>query len=199
MDSRQDGAWTRREMLGGLALFGLVVGVPATAVHLSRLDPGLAPTDAQRVLLRRVSQLVIPRTETPGAGDVNTGDFVALALAHGLEGARKPLDAEAAKLYAAFLRADGSLDHVAWLEKTLEQKNGPAALKALDAQAYAEGVRDHPWRTIKGLILTGYYTSEAGGSQELQFELVPGRFDPVVPLKPGDRAFSSDWTAVDFG
>lgn len=197
MDDEQGGAWTRRDMLGGLALFGLVVGVPAAAVHLSRLDPGLAPTDAQRVLLRHVSQLVIPRTDTPGAGDVGTGDFVAFALAHGLEGARKPL--EAAKPYAVFLRPDGSLDHVAWLEKALGQKDRNAALKALDADAYADGVRDHPWRTIKGLILTGYYTSEAGGSQELQFELVPGRFDPDVPLKPGDRAFSSDWTAVDFG
>lgn len=199
MEDEQGGAWTRRDMLGGLALFGLVVGVPATAVHLSRLDPDLAPTDAQRALLRQVSQLVIPRTDTPGAGDVGTGDFVALALAHGLEDARKPLEAEAAKTYAPFLRPDGSLDHVAWLEKTLDQQDVSGALKALDAEAYAEGVRDHPWRTIKGLILTGYYTSEVGGSQELQFELVPGRFDPDVALKPGDRAFSSDWTAVDFG
>ena len=72
-------------------------------------------------------------------------------------------------------------------------------MTALDAEAYVEGVREHPWRTIKALILTGYYTSEPGGSQELQFNLVPGTYEPDVPVTGQTRAFSSDWTAVDFG
>jgi hypothetical protein len=49
------------------------------------------------------------------------------------------------------------------------------------------------------LILTGYYTSEIGGARELQYELTPGRYDPAVAIRPGERAYSSDWTAVDFG
>jgi hypothetical protein len=51
----------------------------------------------------------------------------------------------------------------------------------------------------QGLILTGYYSSEAGASKELQYNLIPGRWDADIPLKPGDRAYSSDWTAVEFG
>ncbi len=97
-----------------------------------------------------------------------------------------------------------------WLEAALDKRAGGDFLKqgaaersqtlaALDAEAYAEGVKDHPWRTVKALILMGYYTSEVGGSQELRFELVPGRYDPDLPVTPETRAFSSDWTAVDFG
>ena len=74
-----------------------------------------------------------------------------------------------------------------------------ARLTALDAEAFAPDAGDHAWKTIKALILTGYYASEAGGANELRYELVPGRYDPDVPPKPDDRAFSSDWTAVDFG
>ena len=202
--------WNRRDFVGGAALLALALGIPAAAVKLSRLDPHQAPSARQLELLREVSQLVIPRTDTPGAGDVGTGEFVALALAHGLEGSRRPIDAAASPGLVAFRRSDHSLDHVAWLEHALERRGGApflaldaaaraAALTALDAEAYAEGVREHPWRTIKGLILTGYYTSQAGGSQELRFELVPGRWDPDLPLTPGTRAWSSDWTAVDFG
>jgi hypothetical protein len=44
----------------------------------------------------------------------------------------------------------------------------------------------------------GYYTSEIGASQELQYQLVPGRFDPDLPVKPGDRAWSSDWIGQGF-
>lgn len=210
MSGQTAAGWNRRDFMGAVVLLAAVVGVPAATVKLSELDEADAPTDRQRALLREVSQLVLPRTTTPGAGDVGAGDFVALALAHGLEGSRKPLPADASAAYLSHRRRDGSLDHVGWLEAELDRRAGSdfgaapiakreATLRALDADAYAPDVREHPWRTIKGLILTGYYTTEVGGAQELQFELVPGRFDPDVPLKPGDRAFSSDWTAVDFG
>lgn len=203
-------AWARRDFLGGAALFALAIGVPAGAVQLTDLGDDEAPTERQRKLLREVSQLVIPRTATPGAGDVGAGDFVAIALAHGLAGTRKPV---AGGDYGPHLRADGSLRHVPWLEQTLDQRAGGDYLKLalvqrasvlaeLDAQAFPPGppLREPaPWSRIKGLILTGYYTSEAGGSQELRYELVPGRFDPDVPVSPETRAFSSDWTAVEFG
>ncbi len=202
--------WNRRDMLGGAALLALAIGVPMTAAHFSALNEEDAPSPEQRSMLRDVSQLVIPRTETAGAGEVGVGDFVALALAHGLEKSRTPLPADAAAGLQKYRRRDGSLNHLDWLEAELDRRTGGAylkkpvaqrvaALKALDTEAYAPEVHDHPWRTLKGLILTGYYTSEVGGSQELRFELVPGRFDPDVPLRPEDRAFSSDWTAVDFG
>ena len=203
-------AWSRRDFLGGAALFALAIGVPASAVQLSELNADEAPTERQRKLMRQVSQLVIPRTSTPGAGDVGVGDFVLIALAHGLAGTRKPVSGV---LGGQHRRADGSLRYSAWLEQTLDQRAGgdflrlPAntqtsVLTTLDAEAFPPGpplAEPSPWSNIKGLILTGYYTSEAGGSQELQFEMVPGRYDPDVPLGPETRAFSSDWTAVEFG
>lgn len=208
-DTPQSG-WNRRDFVGAATLFALAVGMPASVAALSDLADEDAPSERQLALLREVSQLVLPATDTPGAGDAGVGDFVALALAHGLEGSRRRLGADADPAWSAFRRRDGSLDHVAWLEATLNRlasgnflaagPQGRAALLAqLDAQAFAPDVRGHPWRTIKGLILTGYYTSEIGAARELRFELTPGRFDPDLPLEPGDRAYSSDWTAVDFG
>jgi hypothetical protein len=203
-------AWSRRDFVGGAALFALVIGVPTIAVQLSDLSADDVPTDRQRKLMREVSQLVIPRTSTAGAGDVGVGDFVLIALAHGLAGTRKPVPAT---IGGKHRRADGSLRHVAWLEHTLDQRaggdfiglppsSGSNVLAALDSEAFLPGqpLSDSaPWGSIKGLILTGYYTSEVGASEELQYELVPGRFDPNVPVTPETRAFSSDWTAVEFG
>lgn len=210
MAEQTDTGWKRREFLGAAVLLAAVVGLPVATIKLTELEEGDAPTDRQRALLQEVSQLVIPRTGTAGAGDVGVGDFLALALAHGLEGSRKSLPNDAPAGFAVHRRRDGSMDHIGWLEAELDRRAradflslAPTArhdvLNALDGEAYAPEVRDHPWRTMKGLILTGYYTTEVGGAQELQFELVPGRWDPDVPLKPGDRAYSSDWAAVDFG
>lgn len=177
--------WSRRDFGRALALLALAAGAPLSAAGAAR------PSTRERALMREVSQIVIPRTGTPGAGDLGVGDFVVLALAHG-HGNPHSLD---------WLRNE--LDRLAggrWLDKP--RRTRAAALATLDAQAYAEqpgpGTAS-PWRTIKGLILTGYYTSQVGATRELRYDFTPGRFDPDLPLKPGDIAWSSDWNAVEFG
>lgn len=203
--------WNRREFLGAASLVALALGIPAAAVRLTDLEADDAPTARQLRLMDEVSGLVIPRTDTPGAKDVGVGAFVVLALAHGLAGTRAPMAAETVTpALAPFQRRDASLRYLNWLEHVLDRAAGgdflrheaerqAAMLTALDAEAFAEGAAFSPWKAIKGLILTGYYTSEAGGSQELRYELVPGRWDWNIAKTPDMRAFSSDWTAVDFG
>lgn len=204
--------WSRRTFLGAATLAALHGAAASGAALLAQLDPGDAPSLRQRKLMRDVAECVIPTGDTPGAGAIGVNNFVFVALAHGLEGTRRPPAPEVAAdpAIAPHLRADGSLDHAAWLEARLGSRwlaLPPAGrldqLAALDAAAYARGdgavPAAAPWRAIKGLILTGYYTSEIGGSRELSYELVPGRFDPKVPVTPETRAWSSDWTAVDFG
>ncbi|MFK4871327.1 gluconate 2-dehydrogenase subunit 3 family protein [Novosphingobium sp. ZW T3_23] len=203
--------WNRREFAGGAALLALALGIPVAGVRLTDLDSAELPSDRQRRLIAEVSDLVIPRTDTPGAMDVGVGDFVVLALAHGLSGTRAPMaSGMVTAALEPFRRRDGSLRHLPWLEHALDRAAGGDFLRhgtaersrllaALDAEAFAQGAAFSPWTALKGLILTGYYTSEAGGSQELRYELVPGKWEWDIPMTPEMRAFSSDWTAVDFG
>ncbi|WP_044559168.1 gluconate 2-dehydrogenase subunit 3 family protein [Azospirillum sp. B4] len=198
----------RRQFLMGLAAAGAAL-TPATLWAQARsgagaASPGLMPS--QRALLDRVCDLTIPDSDTPGALAAGVPAFVALALAHGLEGAGAPVPAAR---FTGGAGPDGAtvLD---WLTFELDLKTGGAflaaaptsqvqALAALDGAAYVPGGERSPWRVLKGLIVTGYYTSEAGASRELQYELVPGHWDPDVPVGPHARAWSNDWTAVDFG
>jgi hypothetical protein len=201
--------WNRRSFLSAAGLLAAALGTTPARL-LAALPAEEAPTAQQSALLREVSQLVIPRTTTAGAGDVGTDAFLSLALAHGLKGTRAPMKDAPAEWP---LRADGSLRHDLWLQQELNRRakgdfmaqppaQRHALLAALDAEAFPAGpppAQPSPWRAIKTLILTGYYTSEEGGSKELRYDPVPGRWDNDIPLHKGDRAFSSDWTAVDFG
>lgn len=202
----------RREMVAAGVLALGVVGVPLAVLRSMRVPEGdVPPTERQLAVAKDVAQLLIPRTDTPGGADVGAHDYLVLALAHGLDGTRVPAsgnDIQGAN--ALYGRPDGSLDHLAWLEDQLDGKargdylaaplaRRQAALDVIDQAAFANHQASGPWAKIKGLLLTGYYTSEAGGSKELRYELVPGRFDPDLPLTPKDRAWSSDWTAVEFG
>jgi Gluconate 2-dehydrogenase subunit 3 len=151
---------------------------------------------AARALLDDLCDAVIPATSTAGARAVGVGAFVEVAAEHGMNGASEALVSEFAKALNEF--AGGP-----YLQQTEERRR--ALLADIDARAFAkpddgtlpEGLRQ--WPRLKGLIVIGYYTSEIGASQELRYMLVPGRFDPDVPLRPGDQAWSSDWTGVKFG
>ncbi len=203
--------WNRRDFVGGAALVALALGLPSAAVVLSGLDDAEAPSRGQRAMLGKVADLVLPTTDTPGAAAAGVGDFVLLALAHGMLDTRAPLARDALNPdLATHLRTDGSMRYAQWLEVTLDRAAGgdwlgkpdavqQATLAALDAAAFAEGADAHPWRKLKALILTGYYTSEIGGSVELQYAAVPGRYDRAVPVTPETRAYSNEWTGVDFG
>lgn len=174
----------RRALLGGtmgLAAAGFLWGC------VGKGEAG-ALTEAQTALLTKVCDLVIPRTDTPGALDVKVPAFVALALKHGLGGTG---DSEAPG-------APPGNDYGGWMVKAL----GPDPAKTLpeiDAAAFAQDAPPSPWKALKGLILTGYFTSETGATKVLRYELVPGRFDPDLPIKPRDTSWASDWTAVNFG
>ncbi|MFT4053613.1 MAG: gluconate 2-dehydrogenase subunit 3 family protein [Novosphingobium sp.] len=205
------GGWNRREFIGAASLLALAFGIPAGAVRLTDLAADDAPTDRHIQMMAEVADLVIPRTDTPGAKDLGVGEFVILALGHGLAGTRAPMTSGTVTAdLARFQRRDGSLRYLNWLEHALDRAAGGDFLRhnramragwltVIDAEAFAEGAAFSPWKAIKGLILTGYYTSEAGGSQELRYELVPGRWEWDIAKTPEMRAFSSDWTAVDFG
>ena len=48
----------------------------------------------------------------------------------------------------------------------------------------------HYFRMMKELALLGYFTSEIGCTQAQRYVESPGRFDPCVPYKPGEKSWA---------
>jgi hypothetical protein len=48
----------------------------------------------------------------------------------------------------------------------------------------------HYFRTIKELVIVGYYTSQPGATKELRYVQVPGRFDGCVPMSKIGRTWA---------
>ncbi|MEO5567776.1 MAG: gluconate 2-dehydrogenase subunit 3 family protein, partial [Gemmatimonadaceae bacterium] len=49
----------------------------------------------------------------------------------------------------------------------------------------------HYFRMMKELALLGYFTSEIGCTQAQRYQESPGRFEPCVPYKVGEKSFAS--------
>ena len=179
----------RRQVLFGAGSIAAAGAVWLALRHSGQTPAGVGTELAQRsdAFLDAVCDLVIPDTDTPGARRAGVPQFVVMAAEHQLAGCTA---ADIAALRSLLDRAaSGSF-------LTLAPAQQYSVLEKIDAAT--DGDTLAVWRRIKKLILMGYYTSEIGASQELQYQLVPGRFDPDLPVKPGDRAWSSDWIGQGF-
>lgn len=161
---------SRREALGAGVAFLAGMVVDEAWFNEARAQSATLRQDPRHALADRLSDLVIPETDTPGAAAAGVGAFVLLALDRGmsdlqpvmLERVRAALDASAG---GDFMKAS--------------RDRQVATLTAFDLAAYA-GTRpaaetpEFAWRRIKSAICGGYYTSEIGATRELVYEPVPG-------------------------
>jgi hypothetical protein len=187
----------RRDLLAGAGWAAAASALWACVPRADTPAPGgatAAPPAASDAFLDRLCELVIPDTDTPGARAAGVPAFIAIALEHGLAGATPE---DRTRLQQRLEReAGGDFLHV-------DAARQQAVLAKLDDASFSRdsavaAAGEPAWRRIKQLIVMGYYTSEAGASRELRYALVPGRWDPDLPVKPGDRGLSSDWVGQTF-
>jgi hypothetical protein len=48
----------------------------------------------------------------------------------------------------------------------------------------------HYFRMMKELALLGFFTSEVGMTKAMRYVESPGRFDPCLPYKAGEKAWA---------
>jgi hypothetical protein len=201
----------RRELctaLGAAVVSPVLARLPATtrwalgrrahARAQGRAFAALDPHQAETVGV--IAEMIIPETDTPGAGAAHIPEFADLMLAEwSSEAERTRFRAGLADVDARSHTAFGG-DFVAGTEA-----QRVAILTALDADAQAalraraqapprprERNLEQPFFLgLKALTVYGYFTSEVGAKQELHYEAVPGAFDSCVDVRaahvtPGD-------------
>lgn len=185
----------RRQLL--LGSLGTTLGlICSPSVVWAEVAKAVDYNQANLVFINTLCELVIPTTETPGAREVGVGNFVLFAARHGLKGSKD-------SMVAVFEKALNDYAKAPFIGLGIEMQN--SVLTEIDRNVFSRqpeinlSAEMQTWKSIKSLILLGYYTSEVGASQELRYQLIPGSFQPDVPVTDATRAWSSDWTGVKFG
>lgn len=155
-----EAAWTR-------ALDTLAAGGPATGPL----------TEAQRATVAAIADAIIPRTDTPGAIDVEVPAWVEVVVADHYDDTQR----------AAFL---ASLDAIDALSR--ERTGQPVAalrgealatvMNALDVPADRTTPAARGYARLKGLVVHGYFTSRVVQQEVLQVQVIPGRYDGDAPM-----------------
>jgi hypothetical protein len=194
----------RRTLLQRIALAaGAAVWTGETlAVQLaraagSRPDHGGKPEPfpaAHRATLAALCELIIPKTDTPGAIEAGVPAFVADMYAHWMVPAERKVVVEGlAQLDGAAKAGHGS----GFAACTPAQQTAllePARKAAASYQQRSHGMDGRLadpaapfFFKMRDLVTLGYFTSEAGVNGELAYVPVPGRWDADVDTKTWNR------------
>jgi len=178
------------------AIAGGTLSTPIIAAILN----GCAPTEKpdwlpevlsieQDKLVNEVSDLIIPKTDTPGAKDVQVNRFVDLVL----KDCYTPDDRDnfIAGLDALNQKAKDTYSNNFVDCSKEEQIN---LLKEADEAAYASGASANGkkpfFKEMKQLTIVGYFTSEPGATQALNYVPVPGAYQGCIPYEEGQKAWA---------
>lgn len=176
---------TRRELLQGLILSvgGAAAlsacGGSATLAATAPGNRGRFYTANEMALVSRLSDLIIPRTETPGALDVNVPGYLDALMSDWASSETQNTHREALQMITARLDA-ATGDFMA-----AGDSEAISTLVELDRAAFEDGAGLGGYRSLKGYITQAYFATEEGALQELKWVAVPGRWDPGVDVSTG--------------
>lgn len=170
-------------------LMGGVVSAPAVLGVLkgctARPDINWTPeflTRDQASLVTEVAEIIIPATDTPGAKDVGVPAFIDSILKDVYTEADQQRFLDGLKAFNDRSKAEMGDD---FLDLSAEEKQR-FVHEVHNAAIEADRSSSPPPRPfilmMKELTMLGFFTSEVGATQVLQYEPVPGSYKGCVPL-----------------
>lgn len=198
----------RREALqrAGLVL-GYAISAPlATAVLngcKAKPDINFVPkffNEDQARLVSALAETILPGTTTPGAIDAGVPGFIDDMVGTVYDTAQQKNFTDGLAALAATAKSEIGTDFTdATSEEQLEfvKAQNSKALSRTDASQSegwwaAGGGKTKPFfLELKELTILGFFTSEAGATQVLQYKQVPGPFKGCVPLSSVGKAWAS--------
>lgn len=189
----------RREALKNVAflLGGAVTGAQAflTGCHSTneikkdKIDSLFSNEDV--ALMDEIGETIIPATDTPGAKAAGIGSFMAMmvtdcyeekdqkAFKNGLNNIRENFKQQ----FGHPFEGGKPGEQVSFLTKLEEDMS---AYRRTKKEEYTE----HYFRMLKELTLLGYFTSEIGSTQALNYIQTPGRYEGCIPYEQGGKAWA---------
>jgi gluconate 2-dehydrogenase gamma chain len=173
-------AWIMGGMVSAPAIMGVLNG--CTAKQTIDWKPVFFNED-QGILIGQVTEIIIPKTDTPGAKETGVPGFIDQMLKEVyskedqdtyMEGL-KAFDDAAKKEYGDPFNELSAENQAAFVKKVHDE--------AVDAEKNTKPAPKRPFILMtKELTMLGYFTSEPGATQVLQYEAVPGSYKGCIPV-----------------
>lgn len=143
----------------------------------------------EKEIIAQIVNVIIPRTDTPGAVDAGVVDFIPLMIDDCYSEDSQKNFHEGLKYYNEKWCTEK------WGKKFLDLSpdNQYKAVEELDKAVLGDGKEKKLsfYRTFKELTLLGFFTSEPGATETLRYMQVPGDYEGCIPYEEGDKAWAT--------
>lgn len=169
------------------AIMGASLSVPTLLVFQQGCSTDLKPKTTEfsveeTEVLQKIGNIIIPESDIPGAATVGTGAFTVMILE-----SCYPMEArEEVHKFVSELSPD-------FKDKPIQDQI--KKVQQIDDIIYGEANEQekekwNAYRIVKELALLGYFTSEPGTTQALEYVQVPGRYEGCIEVTPGQKAWA---------
>ncbi|MGB5437045.1 MAG: gluconate 2-dehydrogenase subunit 3 family protein [Maribacter sp.] len=145
--------------------------------------------EEQAAQISEITEMILPRTETPGAKDLKVDMFVDLMFAKTLS----PEDKEhVMKGFERFVEICQERFGHPFTELDAEQRKEVLQQVGEETNTFNPSIWGSPlgvqepldfYRRVKQFTLIGYFTSEEIGKNHLRYDPIPGEFKGCIPYK----------------
>lgn len=143
-------------------------------------DPDWVPQyfdNDQAVLITEISDIIIPATDTPGARDVGVPKFIESMV-------KDVFNQEDQSKFMEGLNAFNAQAMEEYNKSFIKLKPGEKKefVKVRHEEALKNRMEDQFIMTVKEMTISGFCTSEAGATQVLKYDKVPGEYEGCIPF-----------------
>ena len=199
----------RREAIQKAALtLGYAISASAVAgvLHGCKARPDLVYqpdffSEDQALTVSELAEIILPKTNTPGAKEAGVPGFIddLLKEVYTTEQQNSFLtglgafNAEVKSSYGDNFGECKKEDQLAFVKKKHDEAMHTVGPAGAEGWWNSEGSKiETPFIiTMKELTVLGFFTSEAGATQVLQYNQVPGPFQGCVPLEKVGKAWAT--------
>ena len=138
-------------------------------------------SDVEFQLTEQLTDTIFPKTETPGALEIQLPYFIDLVV-------KNCMSANDQQLIKKGLQQLNEQQGGKFTSLSKEEKLN--TIKIIDAAAYKDEADKAWFRIIKKLALIGFFTSQEGMTKALNYVKVPGDYKACIPYKKGEKALA---------
>lgn len=159
-------------------------------------SPDIQMLEGNKVLIDDLADTIIPKTDTPGAKDVNVGEFIIKMIKdctprhsqnNFIEGLIRVEEHSNSNYNKPFSRCS-TVEQESILS-FFEKSDAPAG--GIVGKVERKLIGDSFFVTLKKYTVIGYCTSELGAKQGLSYDYIPGKYVGETILLPGQKAWAT--------
>jgi len=204
----------RRDSIKGIAMsLGYVVAAPAVISVLESCTKkdktwqAVYFSEKEQHVVTYLVDIILPSTETPGGLDLNLPQFIDMMSQDMFSAEEKSVFKEGSEIFASRFNEKFGKDisgsnqkevaelFAVYFDLTPEEQGKIQFMqsKPIDEVSAEEMDNYKMYKfllNIRSLALLGYFTSEKVGKEVLNFDPIPGRYEPCVPVSEIGNAWT---------